>query len=372
MIDIYTEIVAALRNPERLALATIIGSSGSTPLPPGSSMLVNQAGTAVAGTIGGGAAEVNVTRESAEFLKGSVSCLMMRFELNEANAQEGMICGGTIDVLIERIGPDDLSLFSQMLSLRDQGGDCILLRGIDLAKTVVHRLVMVGNTEQTLQPLPSAHLLDEHGVSVERFLPSLQRAQREESVERVSGKRGELIIQPIMGIQPLIIFGGGHVGRSLSRLAALSGFSVTVVDDREEFARHSRFPEAARTIATDWSAAFGEITIQPATSIVIVTRGHQSDAEVLHRAATTHARYVGMIGSKKKVETSFAQLLKDGVPLSELQRIHAPIGLDIGAVTAEEIAVSILADLIRVRRDFQKVSAPMSAQMTSWFDHPRP
>jgi xanthine dehydrogenase accessory factor len=189
-------------------------------------------------------------------------------------------------------------------------------------------------------------------------------------VERVSGPKEEIIIQPIVGSQPLIIFGGGHVGRSLSRLASLSGFSIIVVDERQEYARSTRFPEAAKTISKSWSAAFEEVEITHSTSIVIVTSGHKSDAEVLRHAVTTRARYVGMIGSKKKVAATFAQLVKDRVPLSALKRAHAPIGLDIGAVTAEEIAVSILAELIRARRGFQDVSAPLSSQMTSWFDHP--
>jgi xanthine dehydrogenase accessory factor len=241
---------------------------------------------------------------------------------------------------------------------------------VDLTKSNVRRLIVDGAAQPTFQLSQSADLLKEHGLSVEKVLPILQRSHREACVGRVSGLKGELIIQPIVGTQPLIIFGGGHVGRSLSRLAALSGFSVTVVDDRAEYALKSRFPEAAQTISKNWSAAFEDLKIHPATSIVIVTRGHQSDAEVLRQSVTTHARYIGMIGSGKKVVATFARLLKDGVSLSALKCVHAPIGLDIGAVTAEEIAVSILAELIRARRGFEDASAPMAAQMDSWFDHP--
>jgi xanthine dehydrogenase accessory factor len=370
MTDIFGEIVAALRNRESVVLATIISSSGSTQLPAGSMLIVKQAGEAVLGTVGGGAVELNVIRESIEFLVGRSSSVTRRFELSEGDSEQGMICGGNVDVLIERIRPDDLSLFSHLTGLRDEGADCILLRGVDSTMTIVGREVVTGTTPDALQHTELSSLLEARGVSAHTFLPLLQRSHRQESVERVPGSKGEIIIQPIAGSQPIIIFGGGHVGRSLSRLASLSGFSITVVDEREEYAQSNRFPEGTKTILKSWSAAFEEVVITPATSIVIVTSGHKSDAEVLHHAAATRARYVGMIGSRKKVAATFAQLVKDGVPLSGLKRIHAPIGLDIGAVTAEEIAVSILAELIRARRGFQEVSAPLSSQMISWFDQP--
>ncbi len=313
--------------------------------------------------------EAGIIKESIELFAGSANLVIKRFELDEGDTDQGMICGGAVDVLIERIGPQDLSLFSQSIDVRDEGGDCTLLRGVDPTKGNVHRVVVAGTTHEGFQRSPFDELCEVHGVPMERFHPSLQRAHREGSVERVSGLNGELIIQPIVGTQPLVIFGGGHVGRALSKIAALTGFSVTVVDDREEYAQSNRFPEAARTISNGWRTAFDGVKDSAATSIVIVTRGHQSDGEVLRQAVATRARYIGMIGSKKKVAATFTRLLNDGTPLSVLKRIQAPIGLDIGAVTAEEIAASILAELIRARRGFQDVSAPMSSQMISWFDH---
>jgi xanthine dehydrogenase accessory factor len=184
----------------------------------------------------------------------------------------------------------------------------------------------------------------------------------------IATQGGELIIQPIVGIQPLIIYGGGHVGRCLSRIAAATGFTVTVVDDREEYATPGRFPEAVRTISQEWNNTFSEIVIKPSTSIVIVTHGHESDKEVLRRAIGTPARYIGMIGSGKKVTATYDGLRKEGLPVEAFKRVHAPIGLDIGAVTAEEIAVSIVAELIRERRRFHGASTPLSDKMNRWFD----
>lgn len=177
-----------------------------------------------------------------------------------------------------------------------------------------------------------------------------------------------MIIQPVVGIQPLVICGGGHVGRCLSKIAAATGFTVTVVDDRQEYASVGRFPEATRTISLKWSEAFSQIGVSPSTSIVIVTHGHESDKEVLRLAIATPARYIGMIGSGKKVAATYDSLRKQGVPVEAFKRIHAPIGLDIGAVTAEEIAVSIVAELIRERRRYRGVSSPLSDRMTRWFD----
>jgi xanthine dehydrogenase accessory factor len=370
MTDIFAQIVATLRNQESVVLATIISSSGSSPLPPGSSLMVKRAGTSAIGTVGGGAVEASVIKRSKALFEGSADSAIERFELDE-NGPEGMICGGAIDVLIERIGPEDLSLFSQLIDSRDAGGDCVLLRGTHASKSRVRRVIVKGSSRESLQSAQIRDFFQESGTTEDALLPSAQRAVRQESVERVSGLHGEVIIQPIIGTQPLIIFGGGHVGRSLSRVAALSGYSVIIVDEREEYARQSRFPEATRTISRDWNTAFKELKITPATSIVIVTSGHKSDAEVLHHAATTCARYVGMIGSRKKVAATFSQLIKDGVPRDALQRVHAPIGLNIGSVTAEEIAVSILAELIRARRGFQDESAPLSSQMIPWFDQPK-
>jgi xanthine dehydrogenase accessory factor len=370
MSDIFTEIVTALRNHESLALATIISSSGSTPLPSGSSLLVKQSG-GTAGTVGGGAVEASVIEKLKKLLTTDRPPFIATFELSEDDVEPGMICGGTIDVLLERLDVGELSLFLEVAQGREEGVDSLLLRGIDAARGAMHRLVVSGETETSLQRDPVANLVKERGISEGTFLQALQRSQREEAVHRVEGRNGEVIIQPIVGTQPLVIFGGGHVGRSLATMAALSGFMVTVVDDREEYAQKARFPEAMHVVSKSWAAAFSELRFKPSSSIVIVTRGHQSDAEVLRHAVDTPARYIGMIGSRKKVVATFAKLLSDGVPESALRRVHAPIGLDIGAVTAEEIAVSIVAELIRARRGFQSPSVPMSGQMSTWFESPR-
>jgi xanthine dehydrogenase accessory factor len=154
----------------------------------------------------------------------------------------------------------------------------------------------------------------------------------------------------VVGHPGLIIFGGGHVSKYVCRAAATAGFRVTVVDDRKEYANAQRFPEATRTLAAGFSEAFRELTIKPSTYIVIVTRGHRFDEEILEHAVGTQARYIGMIGSKRKVLNTFEHLVERGISIGSLKRVHAPMGLEIGAVTAEEIGISVVAQLIHVRR----------------------
>jgi xanthine dehydrogenase accessory factor len=367
--DIISEIVSALKARDQVVLATIISSSGSAPLPAGSSMLVRESGKIIMGTVGGGLLEANVTEAAEELLAAPRESVLRSFDLNEPGSVEGMICGGTVEVLIERIGEDALEDFSRLVASRSDGNDCTLLRRIDSAgKVSRYALVNAKEPEVGLESLDG--LLGELGIEAGAFLQKLQRSHREEIVGRIRAQAGELVIQPIVGIQPLIICGGGHVGRCLSKIAATTGFTVTVVDDREEYATAGRFPEAARTIAKQWHAAFSEITITASTSIVIVTHGHESDKEVLRLVIGSPARYIGMIGSGKKVAATYDGLRGEGVSVDALRRVHAPIGLDLGAVTAEEIAVSIVAELIRERRQFRGISSPLLERMHRWFNRP--
>ena len=364
--DILSEIVSALKARDRVILATIISSAGSAPLPTGSSMLVCERGMRVLGTVGGGLLEASVTNEAKGFFAQTRESVLRTFELNEPGTEQGMICGGAVEVLIERIGEEALALFSRLADACGKGNDSTLLRLIDPSGRV-SRYGLEDTTEQVVSLPPLVAFLREFGIESAGFLQKLQRSHREESVGRVTAQKGDLIIQPIVGIQPLIIFGGGHVGRCLSKIAGASGFTVTVIDDREEYATPGRFPEAARTLVHTWANAFSEIAVKPSTSIAIVTHGHESDKEVLRLAINSPARYIGMIGSGRKVAATYEGLQKEGVPPEAFERVHAPIGLEIGAVTAEEIAVSIVAELIRERRHFHGTSAPMSEKLNRRF-----
>jgi len=161
----------------------------------------------------------------------------------------------------------------------------------------------------------------------------------------------EIYVEPILPQPVCYLFGGGHVSLAVARLAAQAGFGLVVVDDRPRFANRERFPEAAAVYADEWEKVFPQLAVNESSYLVIVTRGHKDDMRVLRWAVATPARYVGLIGSKRKVIEIYKILEGEGVPRETLERVHAPIGVEIGALTPEEIGVSIVAELIAVRRN---------------------
>jgi xanthine dehydrogenase accessory factor len=199
------------------------------------------------------------------------------------------------------------------------------------------------------------------------FEDTLHRAMSQQTVVRLPFADGEFIIEPVIGLQDLLIFGGGHVSKYVSRSAAMVGFRVTIIDERPEYANPRRFPEAYRTLAVGFNDSWGKLQIRPSTSIVIVTRGHKFDELVLEHAVQTPARYIGMIGSKRKVVSTFANLARRGISHDLLRNVHAPIGLNIGALTAEEIGVSVTAELIAVRRGVVSPAGMLSDRVAEFF-----
>jgi xanthine dehydrogenase accessory factor len=166
----------------------------------------------------------------------------------------------------------------------------------------------------------------------------------------ICGGSLEIFIEPILPASELLIFGAGHVALSVYQVARIAGFDVTVIDDRPEYANAERYPDAKAIIAGDYEKVCAELVLPQSASILIVTRGHHDDTRVLRWAVGTKAPYIGLIGSKRKVVSVFKELEKQGVPSSSFdERVHAPVGLEIGAITPEEIAVSIVAELIAVK-----------------------
>jgi xanthine dehydrogenase accessory factor len=259
-VDLFEEIVRMRRAGQRAALATIVHTNGSIPSYESSRMLVREDGSIV-GTIGGGCVEAEVWAAAKDVMQKE-SPRKMVFNLNnEASYDNGLICGGTLEVFVEPILP---------------------------------------------QPM-------------------------------------------------LYLFGGGHVSMAVAKAASAAGFGIAVVDDRESFANKERFP-MAQEIYASYEDAFERIHPNASSYLVIVTRGHKEDMRVLGWAVRTDARYLGMIGSKRKVLSVYKALGNDGYKPEEFDHVYAPMGLEIGALSPEEIAVSIAAELVAVRR-----SAPNAA-----------
>ncbi len=169
----------------------------------------------------------------------------------------------------------------------------------------------------------------------------------------VCGGTLEIYIEPVLPAATLYIFGAGHVAWNLYKVARLAGFDVVVTDDRETYANRERFPEARDIYSDEYERVISQLTPNDSSYIVIVTRGHRDDMRVLRWAAETPAKYVGMIGSQRKTIAIYKELEKEGIAAEKLARVYAPVGLDIGAITPEEIAVSIVAELIALRRGSQ-------------------
>ena len=167
----------------------------------------------------------------------------------------------------------------------------------------------------------------------------------------VCGGTLEIFIEPVLPPGTVYLFGAGHVSVNVYKMARLAGFDVVVVDDREQYANRERFPEAAAIHADDYERALALLEPNETSYLVIVTRGHRDDMRVLRWAVDTRARYIGMIGSKRKVISTYRELEAQGVAREKFARVHAPVGLDIGAITPEEIAVAIVAELIAERRN---------------------
>jgi xanthine dehydrogenase accessory factor len=357
--NIIEEIPSFLTSESSVILCTVISASGSTPAAALSKMLVTNNGDTWHGTVGGGCMEGDVLQKARELLETGRGEIMT-FHLTEDDIPHGLICGGTLDVLIEPLSKNDRPVFETLAQRSAKGEDSILTTHLYQDGSVGSKVILTGPTFQQ-DALLSISGLD--GMPPEELTGHIQKTHRRNQTVRIRLASGELILEPITGQPELIIFGGGHVSRFLSQTACIAGFRVTVVDDRREYANEKRFPEAARTIVAEYENALQDITIRPSNYVVIVTRGHRFDEEVLAQVIRTTTKYVGLIGSKRKVLAAFKSLFDNGVTREDLGRIRGPMGLEIGAVTAEEIAISVVSEMILVRRGKHDTAEPKSAVM---------
>ena len=351
---IYAEIVKALERKEKLALATLITREGSAPRAVGAKYLVKGDGTSV-GSIGGGCVEAEVWQEAQkvmEKVKGGV----LHFELTaEQLAEGGLICGGNIDIFLEPLKEDFLSIYQEVMRIKQKGGSAILATLIsvdgDFPKREGSKALIKSSGEKI------GFLFDGEGLE-QRILKEGKGflGEKKPRVMVLSSEKEdspwekvEVLLEPIFSEPAVYIFGAGHVSQQLAPLAKMVHFKVVVIDDREMFANRERFPEADEVIVSEFEKCFDHLNIDDTSYIIIVTRGHLYDSFVLEQAIKTNACYIGMIGSKKKIRTLYQNLMEKGIAKETLGRVYAPIGMDINSETPEEIAVSIVAELIKVR-----------------------
>ena len=351
---VFAEIVRLQQQGRRAVLASPLWSQGSVPFSRQAKLLVRDDGS-ILGTVGGGALEAAVLDAAPEVLKED-RARVLEFSLSEREAAAGgMICGGRCAILLEPLSPArSREVFAAASQAAAQCEPIILITLLPEPGPAAPPL-----TES--QPIKlaltcQAALIGSTGdPDLDATLVGLAEQARSEERPRFVEQPVPAHIDPLLPRPALFIFGAGHLAVPLAMIADLVGFRVVVVDDREEFATPQRFPWAEQVLVGSVSEVFAHPLIGPdspggQTYIVAITRGHALDEEVVAHALRTPARYIGMVGSKRKVASVRARLRGRGFSDQDLQRLYAPIGLDIGSDTVEEIAVSIAAELIAVRR----------------------
>jgi xanthine dehydrogenase accessory factor len=350
MRNIYSHIPVISGKTSPLVLATVVYTSGSAPQKAGSSAIFGKKGL-LSGTVGGGILEARVQELAKKILKSGKSGIYS-FELNNDIEQKNeAICGGHVSVLIEAAVERYNQQFIDAEKCLLQKKPCVIVTIVNTikdGKCGIRRMILKGNEAPGQVTGLPAEVMDKVKVLLGNPDPDnficLGKCDKETVEEEL------ILLDPLFPLPRLIIAGAGHIGKALSSLGKLLEFNVTVIDNRSEFANSDNLPDADRIITEEIGSAVSGIEPGPDTYIVIVTRGHSDDATALKACIRSSARYIGMIGSRTKVEKMHRNFIENGwTSEDEWKMIHAPVGLGINSKTVEEIAVSIAAELVKVR-----------------------
>jgi len=360
--DVFTEALEAIAAGEKAALSTIVSSKGSLPMSKKAKMLVREDGRIV-GTVGGGCLEADVWAEGRKVMETGEASLQ-HFILTEKHAgEDGLNCGGNVEIFTEPVTAASVEMLRCAVEVRKGRASAVLATKVDgEAGTFGSKLLVIpeGASHGSLGSVVADEAVRQEVSGLDAIPEDLLRVIELD----VDAGKERIFLESITPEPTLYLFGGGHVSLSIARIAASVGFRVVVIDDREAFANRDRFPMAAETLVLDMETAFDTLSVDDLSYIVAVTRGHQFDKPVVEEAVKTDAAYVGMIGSRRKIALMWKEFEAKGISRERLERVHAPIGLDIGSDSPEEIAVSVVAELIAVRRSKGKPTheiRPMSA-----------
>ena len=315
-------------------LVSIIGNSGSAPRGSGAHMLVGAEGR-IHGTIGGGAVEFHALNLAAEALSASKS-IVKSYRLNKNQIEDiGMVCGGDVRVYFQYIAADDVD----MPSLCDLG-----LELLDLDEDIWMIFSFESDDSWKMGFFSHKRGLMRLDIPMEGLIPRLANKS-----EPFTFAEQNYYIEPINRAGRVLIFGGGHVSQELAPLLAHLDFRCVVIEDRPEFADKDLFPGVADTYVHDFEQVVEHFGINANDYVVIMTRGHANDYEILVQVLRGDTAYTGVIGSRVKIKVSTEKLLADGISLDKINTVYWPIGLEILAETPAEIAVSVAGEMLRVR-----------------------
>jgi xanthine dehydrogenase accessory factor len=341
MRDVLHDLDAAIRNRQAVAYTALVETRGSTPQKPGATMLVFPDGSQT-GTLGGGCVEAEVKRRSL-FLLDKGRAEIVTFHLDDNYGwDDGLICGGRMKMLVDPVRPgDDVGYYDALSSRVSEG------KGFTEAVVLDPQPSEGGTTADRWLVDESGAVAAHRGSDVlpDHLLANLKPL----SLRPRAYVSGGISYLPRLHRVRLVVIGGGHVGQKVAEMANDADFDVWIVDDREQYCNAERFPFAKRLLLGPLEKTLGELAVDEETFCIIVTRGHHHDEEALSLLAKSPAGFLGMIGSHRKIRLIFDDLLRDGIPREALQRVHAPLGLNIGSQTVPEIAVSIVAELIAHR-----------------------
>lgn len=351
MKNIYARFLEEKKDKD-LVLATIVATKGSSPQVPGVSALFSKKGL-LAGTLGGGIMEARAEEKARESLQTGISSLH-RFELYaDIASEEEAICGGEAAILFDAQPADSERVFQELIGSLENRRPGVLVTQIRrqkedivwLKRSWINKEDLFGEGSENREMPHREKTKNAFSTGKPAYLPGGHKPNGEEMT---------VYLEPRFPLSKLVIAGAGHVGQALSHVGHLLDFEVTVIDDRTEFANRDILPEADHIIVADIGEAIVKIPKTADTYIVIVTRGHSHDADALKACITSDVAYIGMIGSGRKIALMRGKFIDRGWATAEqYDRVHAPIGIDIQSKTVQEIAISIAAELVKVRNQVQ-------------------
>lgn len=337
-LELLRRALERLEGGGETALATVVATRGSTPQKVGARLLVARDGGA-AGTLGGGAVEAEAMREAATRLGGGEPVLR-EYALSTGTDEWGLACGGTMVVFIEPLRQSALGWLRGVADAAARGEPIALVTLVEGPRAGARLLVREGEAAGSLGD-----------PALEREAAELgRRVLAREGAELAAGAGASLYAEAFAPPPALVIVGAGHVGKALAALGRFLGVRVTVIDDRPEYASRARFAEADEVIAAPVGEALGRLGVSARTAVVVAMRNHDLDYEATEAAMRTPARYVGLIGSRRKAILVAERLLAEGIAPERVRALRSPIGLDIGARTPEEIALSVVGEWIMLRQ----------------------
>lgn len=336
--QIYNKAAQLIEAGQNIAIVTVISAAGSTPGKVGYKMLLWGENAQTLGTVGGGLIEAQMIT-TAKNLLSKPQTRLCAFNLDGMPADNKPICGGAIELLIETFDKNSLQLFND-LSSDDNLTGAALISFISPEEPPKKILLKDTDNPDTFSNLNLAP----------QTIESINELIEKEQTAKITSDAEQIFVETIPLQPKLFIFGAGHLACHISKYAKSLNFNVTIWDDRPEFANKDRFPDADKIIVDGFENALDKVALNDDSYIVIVTREHKSDELILEQALKTSAKYIGMIGSRKKTSAILKTLKENNIPQQALNRVYSPIGISIGALTPEEIALSIVAELVKIKR----------------------